>query len=353
MKQNKSPTYKPRANSANVYSRNQNKDITQNIKIIKKNIEEVEKEISDINDIIQENETIQAENYEKNIIITSNIKSYKEKLILALRKKLDYCKKLNEKLLIFKKENDKAFNYYKRNYFGICKFKKDLIEDLADFVKTLDQFTSKVDKLNQEKKLIIMSNEGIVENKLKEQNELKEYCEQLNTNIKKQTEEIEGLMERLRCLRNRNSDYFASLDQKEIEYSEKYEELLQEYKKIEREFTYYYDMEMQKIKKGFEDKNINLLGEEKNIRLKENQLKNNYLKQFIGNIKMKMLEVEKQNQKQKDQERILKMLGKNKANQYLKTLEEKVKNDNISLTTIPNKTPRNYPMTTVESDLFG
>lgn len=312
----------------------------QNKKSLIIKLDNVFSEINQMKKIIKKKEELITESRVKELIKSENLNISKENLIMALRRELDYHRQLNSKLNLYKQNTEKISNYYKKNYEDICKYRKKLREELAEFVDIIEKFNEKVENYAREKELLINSNQSIIDHKIDEQGKLKSKLDKLNTDVKDQAENIRHLMDTLRQGRNENINYLSSLDKTETEQTNKYESLLVSYKKLENQFKYYYDLEMQRRKNEMDEINENLYGNEKNnadLKLQEKKVRNDFLRSMVRDIKQQMLEIENQTKKKEAENKLFLLLGKHKAEKYKKKMEEK-----NTLNSFASKTQGNF-----------
>ena len=122
----------------------------------------------------------------KNLIRTNELVSNTQKslskknLILSLREDLEYHKKINENYKSYEKYADDLCKCYKKNFDDIFIYKKDLTEDLKDFIKMLKDFEVDEKDLINQKRMIKQSNEDIIKYKLEEQINLNKKIIKLN-----------------------------------------------------------------------------------------------------------------------------------------------------------------------------
>ena len=240
----------------------------------------------------------------KNLIRTNELVSNTQKsiskksLILSLREDLDYHQKINESYKAYEKYAEDLCKTYKKNYDDIFIYKTDLTEDLKDFIQMLKEYEENQKDLAKEKKLIKQSNEDIIKFKLEEQINLNKKILKLNEDLEKQSITLKDLNAILKTNLSMNQNNLIHLQNEELKYKEKLEIMENAYKKLIYRYNYYQDMTTLERKKKFESENSNNNEEETNeasIKLKEETIKNNYLKKEIDVIKNKMKEIDNLN----------------------------------------------------------
>ena len=240
----------------------------------------------------------------KNLIRTNELVSNTQKsiskksLILSLREDLDYHQKINESYKAYEKYAEDLCKTYKKNYDDIFIYKTDLTEDLKDFIQMLKEYEENQKDLAKEKKLIKQSNEDIIKFKLEEQINLNKKILKLNEDLEKQSITLKDLNAILKTNLSMNQNNLIHLQNEELKYKEKLEIMENAYKKLIYRYNYYQDMTTLERKKKFESENNNNNEEETNeasIKLKEETIKNNYLKKEIDVIKNKMKEIDNLN----------------------------------------------------------
>ena len=112
----------------------------------------------------------------------------------------------------------------------------------------------------------------------------------LNEDLEKQNYTLKDLNNILKNNLSLNENNLKSLQNEELKYNEKLEKLERAYKRLMNKYNYYEDIINNERKKKYIDENtINKEEkEESKIKLKEETLKNNYLKKVISDIKTKM-----------------------------------------------------------------
>ena len=238
----------------------------------------------------------------KNLIRTNELVSNTQKslskknLILSLREDLEYHKKINENYKSYEKYADDLCKCYKKNFDDIFIYKKDLTEDLKDFIKMLKDFEVDEKDLINQKRMIKQSNEDIIKYKLEEQINLNKKIIKLNQDLEKQSITLKDLNAILKSNLSMNQNNLINLQNEELKYKDKLEMLENAYKKLIYRYNYYQDLITLETKRKFINENSNIdETNEASIKLKEETIKNNYLKKEINAMKNKMKEIDEMN----------------------------------------------------------
>lgn len=296
-------------------------------------------ELRDINNVLQTENTKKVKN--KVLIKKTNMKIAKESIIVSLRKELRFQKLLNRNLLTLKEYADKNSNEYKTNYENICKYRKQMHDDLSDFVSVVDNFENDISNFKKERELMIKTNESLINYKNEEQIKMKEKLEKLNNDTQNQEEKLNKLRKTLREYRNENEDYYGNMEKNELKHLQKYESLISEYKRLQNLYQYYFDLEMKKMRLKMDKMNKNLYAEEEDmalIKLKEKQVMGDFLKNIIRDIQNQMSEIDRVNKRMKEEKNIEKLLGKKGAEKYRQRMNEKYKSEMSTINTRYNMT---------------
>ena len=238
----------------------------------------------------------------KNLIRTNELVSNTQKslskknLILSLREDLEYHKKINENYKSYEKYADDLCKCYKKNFDDIFIYKKDLTEDLKDFIKMLKDFEVDEKDLINQKRMIKQSNEDIIKYKLEEQININKKIIKLNQDLEKQSITLKDLNAILKSNLSMNQNNLINLQNEELKYKDKLEMLENAYKKLIYRYNYYQDLITLETKRKFINENSNIdETNEASIKLKEETIKNNYLKKEINAMKNKMKEIDEMN----------------------------------------------------------
>ncbi len=221
----------------------------------------------------------------------------KKSLIISLREDLEYHKKVNDSYIAYEKYATDLCNDYKKNFEDIYIYKVNLTRELKDFIELMKEYEETEKVLINEKELIKQSNEDIIKFKLEEQKNLEKKISKLNEDLDKQNISLKDLNAILKLNMSLNQNNYLNLQNEELKYKEKLETLENAYKKLIHKYNYYQDMTTLEYKKKFANENLNKSEEanEASIKLKEESIKNNYLKNQIDAIKNKMKEFDNLN----------------------------------------------------------
>ena len=227
--------------------------------------------------------------------LVSNTKNFfsKKSIIFSLREDLEYHKKINNNYSAYQRYTNDLCRIYKKNFEEIYIYKANLTKELKDFIILLQEFEDTKTELIKEKKLIRQSNDDIIRYKLEEQRKLNKQLIKLNEDLEKQNLTLKDLNYILKNNLALNENNLKSLQNEELKYNEKLEKLEKAYKRLINKYNYYEDIISNERKKKYSN-NIENDKEEKNeahIKLKEETLKNNYLKKAINDIKDKMKQI--------------------------------------------------------------
>ena len=260
---------------------------------------------------------------------------------MSLRKELKFQKLLNINLLRFKEYADKNSNEYKKNYDNICKYRTQLHSDLSEFMNLVDNFEKLKNDYKNEKELMIKTNESLINYKNQELLKLKYRLDQLNNDTQNQSDTLENLRKKLREYREKNDEYILNIEKNECAHGQKYENLLNEYKRLENEYKYYFDLEIRSRKNNLDRMNKNLCAEEEGLavlKLSEKKVKGEFLKNIIRNIQSQIQEIENLNKRINDDKEIEKLLGKRGAEKFKERMNKKYKNELSSINSKNNFT---------------
>ena len=332
-----------RANSSRVL---RNKKDIKNSNVINVNkfripLESINRELKDIKKLVEGNNENSKEKEQKILIRKANLKIAKENIIMSLRKELKFQKLLNRNLLNFKDYADKNSGEYKKNYEEICKYRDQLHYDLKEFIALCENYEKLKNEYENEKNTLINTNENIISYKTDEQEKMKVRLNKLNSDTQNQHEKIEQLRNTLREFRNKNNDYIVNLEKNEYDHDQRYEMLMKEYKRVENEYKYYYDLEIKSRKDQLDRMNKNFMAEEEGLvmsRLNDKQVKGAFLKNVIKDIQSQIQEIENLNKRIKEDKEIEKLLGKRGAEKFKERMTEKYNNQMSNINTKHNFT---------------
>ena len=252
-----------------------------------------------INKICQSINSYNISNIKRSNELIKNTKKYisKKSLIFSLRQDLEYHKKINCNYKAYERYTNDLCKIFKKNYEEIYTYKVNLTRELTDFINLLNEYEETKNELIKEKKLIKQSNDDIIRYKLEEQMKLKNQLNKLNEDLEKQNLTLKDLNNILKNNLTLNENNLKNLQNEELKYNEKLEKLEKAYGKLMNKYNYYEDIMNNERKNRYKNnyKHDNDEKNEANIKLKEETLKNNYLKNVINNIKKKMKEIHSNN----------------------------------------------------------
>ena len=275
----------------------------------------------------------------------------KKNVILSLREDLAYHKKINKNYNIYKKYANDICNYYKQNFEEIFEYKANLRDDLKDFIKVLDGYEDTIFQCKEDKKAMIKTSEEIIKYKKSEKEKMGERLRKINYDLEKQDKKLNNITEILNEYKEQNENYLEKLNNSELTHMIKYEILEDKYKKLVARYEFLFDKEMKRRKIELDYKDKNLCKEEEDLadlKLKDNILKNEYLKEIAAEIKKQIKEIESINQKNLEEEELLKFLGKvffNKVKQRRAEMELTIENQNNT-----NKTRSKKKLNTTKAE---
>lgn len=270
----------------------------------------------------------------------------KESVIISLREDLDYHKNINKNYNIYKKYANDICNYYKQNFEEILEYKTNLRYDLKDFIKIIDGYEDEIVKCKNDKKSMIKTSEDIIRYKKSEKEKMGERLRKLNYDLEKQDKKLNNITDLLNEYQAQNENYMDKLNNSELTHMERYEILQDKYKKLVAKYEFYIDKEMKRRKIELDYKDNNLCKEEEDLadlKLQDNILKNEYLKEIAGDIKKQIKEIELVNQKYLEEEEMLRFLGKvffNKVKQ--RRAEMELTQENMSKSMNKSKSKKKF-----------
>ena len=283
---------KYRSNSTKIKDLTESKTVRLSLSNYISNNDNINKKISKIKQSINSYKII---NLKHSNELINNTKKYfsKKSLIFSLREDLEYHKKINNNYNAYQRYTNDLCRIFKKNFEEIYIYKGNLSNELKDFIILLEAYEDTKEKLIKEKKLIRQSNDDIMKYKLEEQMKLNKQLNKLNEDLEKQNITLKDLNSILKNNLSLNENNLKSLQNEELKYNEKLEKLEKAYKRLINKYNYYEDIINNQRKKKYVN-NIEIDKEEKNeanIKLKEETLKNNYLKKAIKDIKNKMKQI--------------------------------------------------------------
>ena len=270
-------------------------------------------------------------NYQKNInLMLKNIRDTNkynisaEKLILTLRQDLKYHTESNLKFKNYFTEISKLGNNFKYNLDCLNEHKKNLQYELKDFVEIINEKEKEINELKDEKNMLILTNEALLNDKITEKNILDGQLKDAIRNLAFSTDRLNNTKTKINELSGELEMINKEITDNENEYIKKYDRLLYKYNRELEKFQIFLDNDEYKLMLN-DDINERKIDEfKKNVDIEnfERESQTIYLNTVIEGL-YKKIEGVKQNRikKKKERERY-KFLGKYFASHY----KEKHKN---------------------------
>ena len=270
-------------------------------------------------------------NYQKNInLMLKNIRDTNkynisaEKLILTLRQDLKYHTESNLKFKNYFTEISKLGNNFKYNLECLNEHKKNLQYELKDFVEIINEKEKEINELKDEKNMLILTNEALLNDKITEKNILDGQLKDAIRNLAFSTDRLNNTKTKINELSGELEMINKEITDNENEYIKKYDRLLYKYNRELEKFQIFLDNDEYKLMLN-DDINERKIDEfKKNVDIEnfERESQTIYLNTVIEGL-YKKIEGVKQNRIKKEKERErYKFLGKYFASHY----KEKHKN---------------------------
>ena len=266
---------------------------TQTISNIDKNIKRIQMEI----DSYKKMNERQSKDLMKNV----REKISKESLILSLEKDLEYHKNNNRNFKEYKEYADKLVKEFEINRNKIIKYKEEMDFELRDFISQCKDYENERQEILDEQEILVRSSEALIFQKKEEQETLNNNLKKICKDISEQSKELDRVNSILSDLKNQIEQKNAQFEIDEKNNIDEYDQLLSNFKSLQKRFNYLQDIENQKEKKK-EDDDIKKRNDEKNeievdLRVKDKEIKEQYLKSVIGDLNRKMEELKNQKHK--------------------------------------------------------
>ena len=270
-------------------------------------------------------------NYQKNInLMLKNIRDTNkynisaEKLILTLRQDLKYHTESNLKFKNYFTEISKLGNNFKYNLECLNEHKKNLQYELKDFVEIINEKEKEINELKEEKNMLILTNEALLNDKITEKNILDGQLKDAIRNLAFSTDRLNNTKTKINELTGELEMINKEITDNENEYIKKYDRLLYKYNRELEKFQIFLDNDEYELMLN-DDINERKIDEfKKNVDIEnfERESQTIYLNTVIEGL-YKKIEGVKQNRIKKEKERErYKFLGKYFASHY----KEKHKN---------------------------
>jgi hypothetical protein len=235
------------------------------------------------------------ERQSKDLMKNVREKISKESLILSLQNDLEYHRNNNRNFREYKEYADRVVKDFETNRNKIIKYKEAMDIELKDFIEQCKEFENERKELLDEQEILIRSSEALIFQKKEEQNTLNNNLKKICRDISEQSKELEKVNSILLDLKTQIAKKNAQFEVDEKNNIDNYDELLSNFKTLQNRFKYFQDIENQKEKKK-EDEDIKKRDIEKNelevdLRVKDKEIKEEYLKSIIGDLNRKMEEL--------------------------------------------------------------
>ena len=238
----------------------------------------------------------------------------KESLIFSLKKDLNYHKNINKKFIEYKNYIEKLNKISKFNYEKLLDYQNNLNIETSDFRKIISNYDKKLFAIRDKKGLSKKSQEQILKEKMKKNEELKINLNQINNDLNQINSKSISTKEKIKNLTNENDDLFFNIENFDKISIEKYDELLLKYKKLMGKYYYYNDIKNENFKIKFDDdinqRKFNLQNNEIDIRLKDKKIKEEFLNNIINNIQNNINKIHEENKQNEIEKERIKFLGK-------------------------------------------
>lgn len=238
----------------------------------------------------------------------------KESLIFSLKKDLNYHKNINKKFIEYKNYIEKLNKISKFNYEKLLTYQNNLNIETSDFRKIISNYDKKLFAIKDTKGLYKKSQDQILKEKMKKNEELKINLNKINNDLNQLNSKSISTNEKIKNLTNENDDLFYNIENFDKISIEKYDELLLKYKKLMRKYYYYIDIKNENIQIKFDDdinqRKFNLENNEIDIRLKDKKIKEEFLNNIINNIQNNINQIQEENKQNEIEKERIKFLGK-------------------------------------------
>ena len=273
-------------------------------------------------------------NYQKNInLMLKNIRDTNinnisaEKLILNLRQDLKYHTELNQKFKNYFTEISKLGNNFKYNLECLNEHKKNLQFEMKDFVEIVEEKEKEMNDLKEEKNMLILTNEALLNDKLTEKTILDGQLKDAMRNLAFSSEKLTNTKTKINELSGELEMINKEIIDNENEHIKKYDRLLYKYNRELEKFQVFLDNDEYDLKLNDEinERKINEYKKNVDIENFERDSKKVYLNTVIEGL-YKKIEGVKQNriEREKEKERY-KFLGKYFASHYKEKHKEPIK----------------------------
>ena len=273
-------------------------------------------------------------NYQKNInLMLKNIRDTNinnisaEKLIINLRQDLKYHIESNQKFKNYLTEISKLGNNFKYNLDCLNEHKKNLQFEMKDFVEIVEEKEKEINDIKEEKNMLILTNEALLNDKLTEKTILEGQLKDAIRNLAFSSDKLTNTKTKIKELSGELEMINKEITDNENEHIKKYDRLLYKYNRELEKFQVFLDNDEYDLMLN-DDINERKIDEyKKNVDIEnfERESKNVYLNIVIEDL-YKKIEGVKQNriEKEKEKERY-RFLGKYFASHYKEKHKEPIK----------------------------
>ncbi len=187
-------------------------------------------------------------NYQKNInLMLKNIRDTNiinisaEKLILTLRQDSKYHTELNQKFKNYFTEISKLGNNFKYNLECLNEHKKNLQFEMKDFVEIVEEKEKEMNDLKEEKNMLILTNEALLNDKLTEKTILDGQLKDAMRNLAFSSEKLTNTKTKINELSGELEMINKEIIDNENEHIKKYDRLLYKYNRELEKFQVFLD----------------------------------------------------------------------------------------------------------------
>jgi hypothetical protein len=273
--------------------------VNKNIEIILNRIKQFEKSI--------ESNAFYLENNIKDVIT-------KESLIFSLKKDLNYHKNINKKFIEYKNYIEKLNKISKFNYEKLLNYQYNLNIETSEFRNIISTYDKKLFAIRDKKGLNKKTQEQILKEKIKKQEELKNNLNKVNNDLNELNSKLISTNEKVKNLNNENDKLFYNIENFDKISIEKYDNLLFKYNKLMGKYYYYINIKNENIQIQFDDdinqRKFNNENNEIDIRLKDKKIKEEFLNNVINNILNNINKIKEENKQNEIEKERIRFLGK-------------------------------------------
>ena len=257
--------------------------------------------------------------YQKNInSMLKNIKNNNqhnisaEKLILDLRQDLKYQIDSNLNFKHYLTEISKIGNHFKHNLDCLNEHKKNLQFELKDFVELINKKEKEIEEIKEEKKMIILTNEALLNDKLTEKTILEGDLKDAIRNLAFSTERLENTNKKKSELKGELEMINKEIIDNDNEFIKKYDRLLFKYNREFEKFKFFVDNDEFNIMLNNDVKNrkINEIKNKIDVENNERESRIFYLNTVIDDLHKKIEDEKEKIINQEKEKEKFRFLGK-------------------------------------------